>query len=152
MSWEPVRQWNLAAEACFYRPGDKNPPALPSALGRRGPGIGPGGQGSAASQCHRLVAPKHLNTLGDGGSMCSLIWAINHNFIRQKNTQKTICYSKGLYPFLCSYYSSSRQMGSQSRNAKPLSCIDLSNRPCRKGNWDFLERRQGSGLGTGRAV
>lgn len=81
-------------------------------------------KGSVAFQCHRPVAPKvPSDTLRGGGSMRSLVWAINCNFIWQENVQKMICYSKGLCLLLCSYYSSSRQMGrvSSSRSDKPLS-------------------------------
>lgn len=97
----------------------------------------------------------HSNIPGVGGSTCSLIWAINGNFICQENVQKMICYSKGLCPFLCSDYISSRQVGRVRAAAGGINlchCTNLSSCPWRKDHWDFLERGQGSGLGTGRAI
>lgn len=158
-----AKQRSPAAEAeatHFHGPGDKTPCAVLSAPSRK-----------ERSRCCsyrnqrglllsdvtdrwlQKVPLKHPQ--GGGGGMCSLIWAINHNFVWQENVQKMICYSKGLCPFLCSYYSSSRQMGRVRAAAGVINlyhCIDLSSCPWRKDDWDFLERGQGSGLRTGRAV
>lgn len=95
------------------------------------------------------------NTPGGGSSICSLIGAINRNFIWQENVQEMTYYSKGLCAFLCSSYCSSRQMGRARAAAGVINlyhCIDLSSCPWRKDDWDFLERGQGSGLQTGRAI
>lgn len=80
-----VKQCSLAAGAHFTAQVTKTLLLLPMlSAGRRGPGVAPMEIKGLQLSSARLVAPKHPNTPGESGSMCSLIWAINHNFIWQK--------------------------------------------------------------------
>lgn len=59
-----VKQCSLASRVSFFSPGDKYPPTIHSALSRC---CFYWNQGSAASQCHRLVTPKQPKTLPPWG-------------------------------------------------------------------------------------